>query len=95
LIHTASLLHDDVVDTADTRRGKDSVNQVFGNKLAVLAGDFVLARASLSLARLRNIEVCVGSSLWVCQSVCLCVCRVSCDFVRYHSQCDCSAKLHI
>lgn len=38
LIHTASLLHDDVIDMADTRRGVGSVNKMFGNKLAVLAG---------------------------------------------------------
>jgi geranylgeranyl pyrophosphate synthase len=57
MIHTASLLHDDVIDMADTRRGRKSVNNVFGNKLAVLAGDFLLARASVCLARLRNIPV--------------------------------------
>jgi len=55
LIHTASLLHDDVIDGADTRRGVGSVNATFGNKLAVLAGDFLLARASVCLARLRNV----------------------------------------
>jgi len=55
LIHTASLLHDDVIDGADTRRGVSSVNAAFGNKLAVLAGDFLLARASVCLARLRNV----------------------------------------
>lgn len=57
MIHTASLLHDDVIDMADTRRGIGSVNSVFGNKLAVLAGDFLLARASVCLARLRNVAV--------------------------------------
>ena len=57
MIHTASLLHDDVIDAADTRRGVSSVNTVFGNKLAVLAGDFLLARASVCLARLRNVPV--------------------------------------
>ncbi|KAA0156871.1 hypothetical protein FNF29_00980 [Cafeteria roenbergensis] len=57
LIHTASLLHDDVIDEADTRRGVASVNSVFGNKLAVLAGDFLLARASICLARLRDVPV--------------------------------------
>jgi geranylgeranyl pyrophosphate synthase len=55
LIHTASLLHDDVLDGADTRRGVGSVNKMFGNKLAVLSGDFLLARASVCLARLRNV----------------------------------------
>lgn len=57
MIHTASLLHDDVIDLADTRRGVGSVNRVFGNKLAVLGGDFLLARASVCLARLRDVEV--------------------------------------
>lgn len=57
LIHTASLLHDDVIDGSETRRGVGSVNAVFGNKLAILAGDFLLARASISLARLRNVPV--------------------------------------
>lgn len=45
LIHTASLLHDDVVDQAGTRRGRASANARFGNDAAVLAGDVVLARA--------------------------------------------------
>eukprot|EP00947_MAST-08B_sp_MAST-8B-sp1_P001517 g1517.t1 len=57
MIHTASLLHDDVIDGSDTRRGRDSVNKVFGNKLSILAGDFLLARASVALARLRDVEV--------------------------------------
>lgn len=57
LIHAASLLHDDVIDVADTRRGTLTVNSMFGNQLAVLAGDFLLARASVALARLRDCEV--------------------------------------
>eukprot|EP00164_Ancoracysta_twista_P007663 GFYU01010920.1.p1 GENE.GFYU01010920.1~~GFYU01010920.1.p1 ORF type:complete len:422 (-),score=92.88 GFYU01010920.1:74-1339(-) len=57
MIHTASLVHDDVIDLAETRRGYPSVNSTFGNKTAVLAGDFLLARASLELARMRNVEV--------------------------------------
>jgi geranylgeranyl pyrophosphate synthase len=42
---------------ATTRRGVPSVNQTFGNKLAILGGDFLLSRASVFLARLRNVEV--------------------------------------
>jgi geranyl diphosphate synthase len=57
MIHVASLLHDDVLDHSDTRRGIGSLNYVMGNKLAVLAGDFLLARASVALASLRNTEV--------------------------------------
>ena len=57
LIHTASLLHDDVIDDSDARRGSPSANIAFGNKMAVLAGDFLLGRASVALARLRDAEV--------------------------------------
>lgn len=57
MIHTASLLHDDVIDVADTRRNLVSANESFGNKMAILGGDFLLARASIALARLRNHEV--------------------------------------
>ena len=44
-IHTASLLHDDVVDGADTRRGRASANRVFGNETVVLTGDYMYANA--------------------------------------------------
>src|SRR5581483_11672593 len=44
-IHTATLLHDDVVDASDLRRGRDTANAVWGNKSAVLVGDFLFARA--------------------------------------------------
>jgi len=57
MIHTASLVHDDVIDTADTRRGKASVNVLWGQKKAILAGDYILSRASQMLARLQNEEV--------------------------------------
>ncbi|KAL3530042.1 hypothetical protein ACH5RR_009364 [Cinchona calisaya] len=57
MIHVASLLHDDVLDDADTRRGIESLNYVMGNKLAVLAGDFLLSRACVALASLKNTEV--------------------------------------
>lgn len=57
MIHTASLFHDDVIDGADTRRGAPAVHRAFGNKMAILAGDYLLARASVCLARLRDVEV--------------------------------------
>ncbi|ASG22105.1 MULTISPECIES: polyprenyl synthetase family protein [Nitrospirillum] len=44
-IHTATLLHDDVVDESDLRRGQPSANAVFGNKASVLVGDFLFSRA--------------------------------------------------
>ncbi|MCX8053198.1 MAG: polyprenyl synthetase family protein, partial [Armatimonadetes bacterium] len=45
LLHTASLLHDDVVDSADVRRGVSTTNSIWGNTLSVLAGDFLLSKA--------------------------------------------------
>ncbi|XP_057472303.1 solanesyl diphosphate synthase 3, chloroplastic/mitochondrial-like isoform X4 [Actinidia eriantha] len=57
MIHVASRLHGDVLDDADTRRGIGSLNFVMGNKIAVLAGDFLLSRACGALASLKNTEV--------------------------------------
>jgi all-trans-nonaprenyl-diphosphate synthase len=57
MIHAASLLHDDVIDLADTRRGTRAAHRIYGNKVAVLAGDFLLARASVLLSRLGDIKV--------------------------------------
>lgn len=57
MIHVASLLHDDVIDTSPTRRGQPSAPSAFGNKLSILSGDFLLGRASVALARLGDREV--------------------------------------
>ncbi|MDT8323846.1 MAG: polyprenyl synthetase family protein, partial [Bacteroidota bacterium] len=47
LLHTATLVHDDVVDEAETRRGWPSINRIWKNKVSVLLGDYVLARGLL------------------------------------------------
>src|SRR5215472_16898870 len=52
LVHLGSLYHDDVIDEAETRRGVPSVNARWSNIVAILAGDFLLARASALAARL-------------------------------------------
>ncbi len=57
MIHTASLLHDDVVDSSDVRRGVPTVHSLFGNRVAIQAGDFLFAQASWYLANLDNLEV--------------------------------------
>lgn len=57
MIHAASLLHDDVIDDSEMRRGQTSANFAFSPKMAVLAGDFMLGRASVALARLRDPQV--------------------------------------
>lgn len=57
MIHTASLVHDDVVDESEVRRGVPTVHSRFGNRVAVLAGDFLFAQSSWYLANLDNLEV--------------------------------------
>ncbi|XP_002738102.1 all trans-polyprenyl-diphosphate synthase PDSS1-like [Saccoglossus kowalevskii] len=59
MIHTASLIHDDVIDAADTRRGKAAVNEIWGQKNAILVGDFILSKSSALLARIGNKEVVI------------------------------------
>jgi len=56
-IHTATLLHDDVVDESAMRRGKDSANIVWGNKPSVLVGDFLFSRAFQLMVEAGNLEV--------------------------------------
>jgi octaprenyl-diphosphate synthase len=53
-IHTATLLHDDVVDSSSLRRGRDTANEVFGNQASVLVGDFVYSRAFQMMAALAS-----------------------------------------
>jgi all-trans-nonaprenyl-diphosphate synthase len=57
MIHTASLVHDDVVDEASTRRGVPTVHSRFNHRVAVLAGDFLFAQSSWHLANLDNLDV--------------------------------------
>lgn len=60
LLHSASLVHDDVVDESDRRRGQESVNKLLDNKAAVLIGDFLLSKAiehAVSAQNLRVVEI--------------------------------------
>ncbi len=54
LLHTATLVHDDVVDESDERRGQPSVNASFNNKVAVLVGDYILSTALLHVSKTGN-----------------------------------------
>jgi len=56
-IHTATLLHDDVVDGSDLRRGRDTANAVFGNEASVLVGDFLYSRAFQMMVRIGEMRV--------------------------------------
>ncbi len=57
LLHTASLVHDDVVDESGERRGQASVNASYNNKVAVLVGDYILSTALLSIARTNDCDI--------------------------------------
>ncbi len=56
-IHTATLLHDDVVDESAMRRGKSTANHLFGNAASVLVGDFLYSRAFQMMVQLKNMRV--------------------------------------
>jgi geranylgeranyl pyrophosphate synthase len=57
LLHTATLVHDDVIDNADTRRGRPTANSLFHNSSAVMLGDYMFAHAAELVARTGNIRV--------------------------------------
>lgn len=57
LLHTASLVHDDVVDESSERRGQLSVNAAFNNKVAVLSGDYFLATTLLQVSMTRHYDI--------------------------------------
>jgi octaprenyl-diphosphate synthase len=56
-IHTATLLHDDVVDTSDLRRGRPTANSKWGNAPSVLVGDFLYSRAFQMMVKLNSMEI--------------------------------------
>ena len=56
-IHTATLLHDDVVDGSDRRRGKETANRVFGNQASVLVGDFLYSRSFQMMVKIGEMPV--------------------------------------
>src|SRR5262249_25616937 len=69
-IHTATLLHDDVVDASDLRRGRDTANAVWGNKPAILVGDFLFSRSFELMVQdgsLRVLEILSRASAIIAQ----------------------------
>lgn len=69
LIHTASLIHDDVIDRSDYRRNRPTINYVYGNHTAVLAGDFLFAKAFELLCR-YNLNRCMGYLIDAIREMC-------------------------
>ena len=57
LIHTASLIHDDIIDSSKLRRGRETVNSLWNDKISVITGDFLFAQASVRLGELENTEI--------------------------------------
>ncbi|MCC8147142.1 MAG: polyprenyl synthetase family protein [Bacteroidales bacterium] len=57
LLHTATLIHDDVIDSTMERRGHDSVNAKFDNKIAVLLGDYILSQAIINGVNTENLQI--------------------------------------
>ncbi|PWG65157.1 polyprenyl synthetase family protein [Spiribacter halobius] len=57
LIHTATLLHDDVVDDSEVRRGRETANQIWGNEASVLVGDFLYTRSFQMMVELQDMHV--------------------------------------
>ncbi|MBI2801506.1 MAG: polyprenyl synthetase family protein [Gammaproteobacteria bacterium] len=57
LVHTATLLHDDVVDASRMRRGRETANLIWGNEASVLVGDFLYSRAFQMMVELQNLRV--------------------------------------
>ncbi|KAL5245251.1 hypothetical protein ACI65C_012661 [Semiaphis heraclei] len=62
MIHSASLIHDDVIDQSDFRRGKPSVNALWSHKKVAMAGDYILAVTSMMIARLNHNDVTITLS---------------------------------
>ena len=56
-IHTATLLHDDVVDESNMRRGRETANALFGNSASVLVGDFLYTRSFQMMTKLNNMQI--------------------------------------
>lgn len=62
LIHNASLIHDDIIDECGIRRGRTAIHKSFGNKLAVISGDYILSLAMQKIAALNSAEILASFS---------------------------------
>lgn len=70
LIHNASLIHDDIIDKCDKRRGQKTINAQFDNRLAVISGDYILATAMKKLTNIGNLTL-IKSVIETIKKMCL------------------------
>ena len=89
LIHTASLVHDDVIDESGTRRGEATANAKWGNQVAILSGDYIFARAFSLIAS-------AGYSNRVSLRLAELVCNLSVgEIIREEPVYECNGKIQI
>ena len=80
LVHSASLIHDDIIDEGDLRRGKKSIYKEFGNKLGVISGDYLLSLAMEKISNLENSHILKIFSKTLKQ---MCIGEINQNFDRY------------
>ena len=80
MVHNASLIHDDIIDESKIRRGNETINTNFDNKLAVISGDYILSLAMEKLSEIGNIELIKDFSQTIRQ---MCVGEINQNFDRF------------
>ena len=80
MVHNASLIHDDIIDESNIRRGKETINADFDNKLAVISGDYILALSMEKLSEVGNIELIKDFSQTIRQ---MCIGEINQNFDRF------------
>ena len=71
LLHTATLIHDDVIDETKERRGLPSLNAIFDNRVSVLVGDYILSSALIRAIQTRNLQIIsIVSNLFLKEIIC-------------------------
>lgn len=80
LVHNASLIHDDIIDESNLRRGHKTLSCEFDNKLAVISGDYILAKSMEKLTKIGNLEILEQFSKTIRQ---MCIGEINQNFDRY------------
>ena len=80
MVHNASLIHDDIIDESKIRRGEETINESFGNKLGVISGDYILALSMEKLANIGKIELIKDFSQTIRQ---MCIGEINQNFDRF------------